>query len=182
MRKNSVKFPPRESTRAETTGRLDIPKQDEMCFFFNAKPVLLAMQNGAKQWSHFPTLSFSWLSPNAMLWWRSSRWWNFFCRITMAPFTYVYTVLGLFWSEVYANNFNFCTFVYSPCSHTFLSVSSLRHPRWTLLSVLPCRMTEAQGCVCSMFGQGITATSVVQQSFTLYLVMSYGKCQMVRVR
>lgn len=88
VRKNSVIFPPREGTRAGTTGRLDIAKQDEYSFFFNAQPMLWAMKNGAKQWSRFPTLSFWWLPPNAMLWWGSSCCWDFFCRITRAPFTF----------------------------------------------------------------------------------------------
>lgn len=58
MRKNSVVFPLREGTFAGARGKLEIPKQGELCFFSSALPVLLAMKNGRTQWSHFPTLSW----------------------------------------------------------------------------------------------------------------------------
>lgn len=49
------------------------------------------------------------------------------------------------------------------CLQAFRSASSVRHPRWTLLPVLP-QDVVAQGCVCIMYKQGITSTRVVQQS------------------
>lgn len=115
----------REGTTACTTV-WPISKQGEMYLLLNAQPALLAMQDKAKQRSHFPTVSFWGPSPNIMLFWGNSHYWNFFCRTLRAPCTFLKSRLSVTAIPWDCSDLD-CLSVILPTTHFICSQSMLTH-------------------------------------------------------
>lgn len=97
-----------------------------MYFLLYAQPAFLAMQDKAKQWSHFPTASFWGLSPNVMLCCENSHYWNFFCRTLRTPCTFPKTRISTSTMPRDCSDLK-CLSVILPPAHFICSQSMLTH-------------------------------------------------------